>query len=851
MTTFAIGSTLTCQHDLKLPYPLQQTNLFSMEYRENEQLRLATEFVQFTNKNIFITGRAGTGKTTFLHNLKKITPKRMVVVAPTGVAAINAGGVTIHSFFQLNFAPAIPEVLREKKAGKLAEGYQHKFSRNKIKLIKCIDLLVIDEISMVRADILDAVDEVLRRYRNRTKPFGGVQLLMIGDLHQLTPVIKDDEWKILKDYYDSIYFFDSFALKKSQPISIELKEIFRQTDQYFIGLLNKVRDNNINLDTIAEINTRHIPGFRPKDEEGYITLTTHNANANGLNQAKLKEIKDISHFFYADIEGEFSPNDFPTDEKLELKVGSQVMFIKNDPSPEKLYYNGKIGKIVRMDDDVVFVKCPSDNSEIEVGKVVWENVRYSLNDNTREVDEKVIGTFSQIPLRLAWAITIHKSQGLTFDKVIIDAHAAFAFGQVYVALSRCRTFEGIVLSTPISVAGIKTDALVAEYTEDVRQNEPGPEKLQEARKLFQHDLIIELFDFNLLRYRFDDLLKLIRENARLLEASKVIELEEKRRLFDAELLQVAEKFKQQLRHIMQQAVLPQENPTLQERIRKASQYFSDSIKTKLSDYLDTTFFDTDNKAIKNDLAESLEKMQKEVFIKYSCIKNARDGFDTILYLRQRSDAEVDFRPPKHKTALQPVASAQSKHPVLYQALKQWRNNLAEENNMPVYQILPQKTIIELVNKLPTSLPALKTIKGIGKVKSEMYGPEIISMILEYCRDHDIVAEQIEISVKVKQEKIPSRNISMDLFKAGKNIAEIAKERGVSVSTIEGHLAYFVGRGMLDVKLFVDEEKIKKVLPLLGSDNHKSLSEIKAKLGDEISYNELNFIVQHYKHLQEE
>lgn len=302
---------------------------------------------------------------------------------------------------------------------------------------------------------------------------------------------------------------------------------------------------------------------------------------------------------------------------------------------------------------------------------------------------------------------------------------------------------------------------------------------------------------------------------------------------------------------MQQDVLPQENPALQERIRKASQYFSTNIKTKLSDYLNTIFFDTDNKAIKKDLAESLEKLQKETFIKYSCIKNTHEGFDTLSYLRQRSDAEMDFRPPKYKAASQPVASAQSKHPVLYQALKQWRNNLAEENNLPVYQILPQKTITELVNKLPTTLQALKTIKGIGKVKSEIYGPEIISLILEYCRDHDVVAEQIEIPVKAKKEKNPSRNVSLDLYQAGKSIAEIAKERGFSITTIEGHLAHFVGRGILDVKAFVDEEKIKKVLTMLSADEKKSLGEIKHALGEEISYNELNFVVQHYKHLQEE
>ncbi|HOV11714.1 MAG TPA: helix-turn-helix domain-containing protein, partial [Bacteroidales bacterium] len=263
------------------------------------------------------------------------------------------------------------------------------------------------------------------------------------------------------------------------------------------------------------------------------------------------------------------------------------------------------------------------------------------------------------------------------------------------------------------------------------------------------------------------------------------------------------------------------------------------------------FFDTDNKAIKKDLAESLEKLQKEVFIKYYCIKNALDGFDTISYLRQRSDAEIDFRPPKHHAVAKTATSTAVKHGMLYQIIKQWRNNLAEENNLPVYQILPQKTITELVNKLPTTMQALKTIKGIGKVKSETYGPEIISMILDYCRDNDIVPEQIEIPVKIKKEKIDSKNVSLDLYKEGKSIVEIAKERGLSTQTIEGHLAHFVGRGILDVTAFVAEEKVNKVLALLSANNHKSLKEIKEKLGDEISYNELNFVVQHYRRMQEE
>lgn len=823
-----------------------------MEYRENDQLKLASEFVQYTNKNIFITGKAGTGKTTFLHNLKKITPKRMVVVAPTGVAAINAGGVTIHSFFQLNFAPAIPEMLRAKKADIQAEGYQHKFSRTKIKLIKCIDLLVIDEISMVRADILDAVDEVLRKYRDRTKPFGGVQLLMIGDLHQLTPVIKDDEWNILKEFYDSIYFFDSFALKKSQPISIELKEIFRQSDMYFIDLLNKVRDNKIDAQTITEINTRYIPGFKPNDEEGYITLTTHNANAFNINHAKLKEIKADSHIFNADIEGEFPPYDFPTEAALELKTGAQVMFIKNDPSPEKRYYNGKIGKITRIEDESVFVKCPSDITEIEVSKVEWGNIKYSLNDDTKEIDENVIGTFNQIPLRLAWAITIHKSQGLTFDRVIIDANAAFAYGQVYVALSRCRTFEGIVLSTPISVSGIKTDILVSSYSEEARQNEPGPANLLEAKKLFQRDLIFELFDFKLIRYRFDDLLKLTTSHANVLDATLVTELQEKRNLFETELLQVADKFKSQLTQFMQAAVLPEENPELQDRIKKASAYFSSNIKTNLRDYLEKIHFDTDNKAIKKDLTESLDKLQKDLFVKLSCFENSINGFETISHIRKRSDAEVDFRPTKQKAIAQPVSSVNVKHPGLYNKLKQWRNNLAEEHNLPVYLILPQKTIGELANKLPITIQELETIKGIGQAKVKQYGEDILGFIREFCEDNDIVPDQIEIPLKKeKKEKISSKKISLELYQAGKTIAEIAKERGFSISTIEGHLAQFVGSGELKVTEFVAEEKIKKVLDFIAENPQRSLAEIKDSLGANITYSELHFIFQHHKKMVQE
>jgi hypothetical protein len=824
-----------------------------MEFRQNAQLKLATEFVQHTNKNIFLTGRAGTGKTTFLHNLKKITPKRMVVVAPTGVAAINAGGVTIHSFFQLSFAPAIPAAMQKTNPSDEKEGFKRKFTRDKIRLIKCIDLLVIDEISMVRADILDAVDEVLRKYRDRSKPFGGVQLLMIGDLFQLSPVIKDAEWDILKYYYRSVYFFDSLALKNSNPVCIELKEIFRQSDAYFIGLLNKIRDDKIDASTIEEINQRYIPGFKHSDDDGYITLTTHNANANSINQSKLLEIKDRSHFFKAGINGDFPAFEFPNEEKLELKTGAQVMFIRNDSAAERKYYNGKIGKITRIEDEKVYVSCPGESNEIEVGKVEWENVKYTLNDDTREIAEEVTGVFVQIPLKLAWAITIHKSQGLTFDKVIIDANLAFAYGQVYVALSRCRTFEGIVLSTRISLSGIKTDSTVANYSQESHRNEPDQKKLVASKKLFQQELIYELFNFKLIKYRFENLLKLATENSNIVDVSLITDLKSKQTVFDSEIIQVSDKFKTQLTQMMQIDTPPEENLDLQQRIVKAAAYFIANFKMHLTEFLNNISFEIDNKAIRKLLNESLEKFQKDVFIKQSCLENCSNGFETISYIRKRSDAELDFQPTlKQKAKSQTQTNKSIHHPELYAGLKQWRNQLAEENDLAHYMILPQKTMIDLTNLLPISINELKKVKGMGKVKIRQYGEEIINMIKEYCNHNDITSEKSESVVEEKTEKPVkpnTRKVSFEMFRTGKTAEEIAKERGLSVYTINGHLASFIESGDLKVTEVVDEEKIKKVLSIIDENPGQSVGEIKEACDSDISFSDLHFIIQHHRWLQ--
>ncbi|HPR62403.1 MAG TPA: AAA family ATPase, partial [Prolixibacteraceae bacterium] len=388
-----------------------------MGYQTNPELTLAYNFLQYTNQNVFLTGKAGTGKTTFLKNLKQQSPKRMIIVAPTGVAAINAGGVTIHSFFQMSFGPQIPVDPNRPPNADDARNNSVAFKRfnsEKINIIRSLDLLVIDEVSMVRADLLDGIDEVLRRYKNRYQPFGGVQLLMIGDLQQLAPVVKDDEWAILRNYYDTCYFFSSRALKKSSFVGIELKQIFRQTDQRFIDLLNRVRENRIDVKLLAELNSRYIPGFSPTDDEGYITLTTHNYQAKQINDKKIDALKTKVHTYKARIIDEFPEYAYPTDELLELKVGAQVMFVKNDSSYAKLYYNGKIGKVIETNSDFVMVLCPGETEPIKVEPDIWENVKFSLNDETQEIEEQLIGQFVQMPLKLAWAITIHKSQGLTF-----------------------------------------------------------------------------------------------------------------------------------------------------------------------------------------------------------------------------------------------------------------------------------------------------------------------------------------------------------------------------------------------------------------------------------------------------
>lgn len=352
---------------------------------ENSELQLAYDFVKCTNQNLFLTGRAGTGKTTFLHTLRKELPKRMIIVAPTGVAAINAGGVTMHSFFQLPFGPVLPGHMIQRLQEKEKDFQGRQFSRQKREIIRTLDLLVIDEISMVRADMLDGVDEILRRFRNPKLPFGGVQLVMIGDLQQLPPVVKQAEWEILRKVYSTPYFFGSLALAQTNYVTIELQHVYRQSDAGFIRILNEIRDQKLSTASIELLNQRYRAGFTDDGNEGYVILTTHNATAQEINRSKLQKLLGKESVFHARVEGDFPQQMYPTDSMLTLKKGAQVMFLKNDPSPEKLYFNGKIGIVEEMDDQSIFVLCEGDSDAIEVKPAVWENIFYFIDEKTKEI----------------------------------------------------------------------------------------------------------------------------------------------------------------------------------------------------------------------------------------------------------------------------------------------------------------------------------------------------------------------------------------------------------------------------------------------------------------------------------
>ncbi|KGO33493.1 MAG: helix-turn-helix domain-containing protein [Desulfoprunum sp.] len=814
----------------------------------NPELQLADDFVRQTNCHIFLTGRAGTGKTTFLHALRKKTGKRMVVTAPTGVAAINAGGVTLHSFFQLPFGPFIP--------GDTNYLGRHRFSREKINIVKTLDLLVIDEISMVRADLLDGVDCVLRRYRHNGLPFGGVQLLMIGDLYQLPPVVKGAEWQVLRQYYDSPYFFASRALRETELIPIELRHIYRQSDARFIDLLNRVRDNRLDPASLQQLNSRCIPDFTPADNEGYITLCTHNSGADAINQGKLQQLQSTSYQFRAGIEGDFPEHSYPTSARLELRVGAQVMFVRNDASPDKRYFNGRIGRITAIFNDSIRVRCPEDSGDIEVEQATWDNIEYRIDPETLEISQNKIGSFAQFPLKLAWAITIHKSQGLTFERAIVDAGAAFAQGQVYVALSRCKTFAGLVLSSPLSAVGVKTDAAVSRFVEEAGRNQPSPEKLAAARVSYQQQLLTGCFDFSYLRSRLGRLVALLMKNRAVLQVSGAGEIGDLERRCRDEITAVGENFQKQLHGMFRADTLPEADPAILERTVKASAYFEDRIVSLLVPCVANLRIDTDNKEIGRKVRDAVKQLGEETAVKLAAVRSCHSGFSPAAYLRAVSAAEIELKPAKDKqTPAATYGESDIAHPALFQSLKDWRARKAGEEGVPHFQIMHQKTLVQIAVNLPESLAALRRIKGIGPRLAEKFGGELVDLVADYRREHGIaevvlpVAPDAEAAGTTRKTaaKGDTRRISLEMFENRLSVTDIAKQRGLVVATVEGHLAHFVEQGILAVdRLITTDRRLAIEQQLAGTGG--SLGAVRQALGEDYSYGEIKIVQAHLKHL---
>ncbi|WP_195476866.1 HRDC domain-containing protein [Bacteroides finegoldii] len=720
----------------------------------NPELQLAWQFIENTGTHLFLTGKAGTGKTTFLRRLKEQSPKRMVILAPTGIAAINAGGVTIHSFFQLSFAPFVPETTFN------SSQTHYRFSKEKRNIIRSMDLLVIDEISMVRADLLDAIDSALRRYRDREKPFGGVQLLMIGDLQQLAPVVKENEWEMLKNYYETPYFFASRALRETVYMTIELKTVYRQSDTFFLSLLNKIRENQADDEVLNELNRRYQPGFRPRKEEGYIRLTTHNYQAQKVNDNELASLPGQTYSFRAEIDGTFPEYLYPADEVLTIKAGAQIMFLKNDPSSEKRYYNGMIGEVAAVNDAGMIVRGKDNGNEFQLLPEEWGNYKYVLNEETKEITEEIEGTFRQYPIRLAWAITIHKSQGLTFERAIIDARNSFAHGQTYVALSRCKTLEGMVLESPLRREAIISDSTVDNFTKEVERNKPGNRQLHDMQKAYFFDLLSDLFNFYSLDQAYKRLLRLIDEDLYKLYPKQLAEYKELAPHIKEKIVEVSQRFRNQYTRLINGSDDYAADQGLQERVRSGAGYFRKELEPVRA-LFEKTNMPLDNKELRKQLNERLQALDDALWIKESLLEGMMgQPFTVTGYLKLKAKVTLSLeddsssgsspKAPKEKRERKgrkerTRSSSKAKvevptdilYPELYRTLSEWRAAKAREVSLPAYIIMQQKALMGIVNLLPDTPEALEAIPYFGAKGVQKYGLEILGIIRKFVKENKV------------------------------------------------------------------------------------------------------------------
>lgn len=787
--------------------------------------QLAREFALSTNRNIFLTGKAGTGKTTFLRKLKNETKKQMAIVAPTGVAAINAGGTTMHSFFQLPFTPFIPTVQGRKE---LMEKIKMVGFRRKV--IQELELLVIDEISMVRADVLDAVDTVLRHIRYRhTEPFGGVQVIFIGDMFQLSPVAVEDEWRLLSSFYRSPYFFHSQVVQQQQPVYIEFDKIFRQTNVDFIQVLNQIRNNCLTPEGLALLQSRYNPLFSPPKNDTYITLTTHNYKADRINAEELGKLKEKTQTFSAEIKGDFPEKAYPTEKELVLKIGAKVMFIKNDSESVRRFYNGKIGIIQDFEEDKIIIQCPDDDEPIELGKMMWENIRYSTNEVTRQIEEDMLGTFVQYPLRLAWAITIHKSQGLTFEKAIIDAGDAFASGQVYVALSRCRSLEGMVLWSKINPYSIENDREIVEHEKNKLAIEELENQLNISRNKFRFHTLSQLFDF---RTGIGHTSRIIREVEEVVGSFNDETLPFLKDILKQlqQIQEVSDKFQHQLNNIFESYELNEDYLT--ERLQAAATFFTEKTEQVL-ETIKQSPATTDSRENARDYTDLLRTIFAFIAQKQYVFKNLVYPFTVEGYFDTKNNFYLpDFNVNAYAktSSAKPVAS---RNPKLFYELLTLRNRICEPHDLPIYIVAGSKTLLEMADYLPLTDKELLKINGFGPAKVEKYGALFLEIIQKYCNANNLQSKMFEktdlkadrktksdkkekAEPKEKKQKGDSHRESYELYKAGKTVDEIAAERGLTISTVCSHLGRFIALGNLDINKLVSPEKREKAMKIMES-----------------------------------
>jgi hypothetical protein len=735
----------------------------SLSDPNNTIFQKAVAFVNQTNKHLFLTGKAGTGKTTFLKYIRENSFKKMAVVAPTGVAAINAGGVTIHSLFQLPFGPFIPT---QKNIAEVYNGRvnnQHSLFKNirlsgvKRDLIKELDLLVIDEVSMVRADLLDAIDTILRHVRRQPLlPFGGVQMLYIGDLFQLPPVVRNEEWEILKDYYESPFFFNAQAVKHSPPVYIELKKIYRQSDNVFIHILNNIRNNACTKEDLQKLHEHYQPEFVPAKDENYIVLTSHNEKADAINRKELQKLAGAVYSYKAEISGEFYDRSFPAEEVLNLKVGAQIMFIKNDKGEFRRFFNGKIGIIKNIFDDTIYVSFPNETDTLTLEKETWQNIKYSYNTDSDKIDEEELGTFKQYPIRLAWAITIHKSQGLTFDKAIIDAGSSFAPGQVYVALSRLTNLEGLVLHSRIHSNCISTDSRVLEFVKAEESEDQLQEILKEEQEVFVKQSLLKGFNWQkvqdaVLRHKDNILERQMPKKEQNLDwinnLQKTVE----------EIDEVSQKFIRQL----EQLYVSEGYQQLNDRTKAAVDYFSKAVDEKLIISVDAHF-------------EELKKEKK---------------------------------------------------------VKKYLNETAELKKV----ILRQKQVLQHTLELAEAL--MKADKDLMSQAEKIHQPIKI----------DLAREEEDVRKSGRLPKGETARISLQLYKQGKSVAEIAKERNLAYTTIEGHLSEFITTGEVEVHELISPSRLETILSILKEEKGLPNSGlIKSKLPNDFSYGEIKTAMKYWE-----